>query len=387
MLAPAPASSPTPSHLDGLNPEQRAAVEAADGPLLVLAGAGTGKTRVLTTRLAHLLITGRVRPYQVLAVTFTNKAAREMILRVSTAARPERRGPLARHLPRARRPPAAPARRAGRPQGQLHDPRHRRSAPAAEAGDRGGRSRRAPLDARASCWRSSALEGSRPDAGGCAGERDRRLRARSHARALRRLSGAARDAERLRLRRSAAALPESVLTSTLRLLADYQGRFRAILVDEYQDTNVAQYLWLRLLAQAHRNITCVGDDDQSIYSWRGAEVGNILRFEQDFPGAQVVRLERNYRSTGHILGAASGLIAHNRSRLGKTLWTEGEAGRAGAYREPAGTTRRRRASSARRSRPHQRAAAGSTTSRCWSGRASRPAPSRSASSISACPTG
>ena len=110
------------------------------------------------------------------------------------------------------------------------------------------------------------------------------------------------------------------------ILADYQGRFRAILVDEYQDTNVAQYLWLRQLAQAHRNITCVGDDDQSIYSWRGAEVGNILRFEQDFPGARVIRLERNYRSTGHILGAASGLIAHNRSRHGKTLWTEDEAG-------------------------------------------------------------
>ena len=110
------------------------------------------------------------------------------------------------------------------------------------------------------------------------------------------------------------------------ILADYQSRFRAILVDEYQDTNVAQYLWLRQLAQVHRNITCVGDDDQSIYSWRGAEVGNILRFEQDFPGARVIRLERNYRSTGHILGAASGLIAHNRSRHGKTLWTEDEAG-------------------------------------------------------------
>jgi DNA helicase-2/ATP-dependent DNA helicase PcrA len=110
------------------------------------------------------------------------------------------------------------------------------------------------------------------------------------------------------------------------ILADYQRRFRAILVDEYQDTNIAQYLWLRLLAQAHRNITCVGDDDQSIYSWRGAEVGNILRFEQDFPGAEIIRLERNYRSSGHILGAASGLIAHNRSRLGKTLWTKDEMG-------------------------------------------------------------
>ena len=135
------------------------------------------------------------------------------------------------------------------------------------------------------------------------------------------------------------------------MLADYQRRFRAILVDEYQDTNVAQYLWLRLLAAGHKNVTCVGDDDQSIYSWRGAEVGNILRFEQDFPGAQVIRLERNYRSTGHILGAASGVIAHNRARHGKTLVDRGR-GRASRSASPAcGTTRRRRASSPTRSRP------------------------------------
>ncbi len=118
----------------------------------------------------------------------------------------------------------------------------------------------------------------------------------------------------------------TLLTGHADVLAQYQRRFRAILVDEYQDTNVAQYLWLRLLAGGHRNVTCVGDDDQSIYSWRGAEVGNILRFEQDFPGAQVIRLERNYRSTGHILGAASGVIARNRARHGKTLWTEDEQG-------------------------------------------------------------
>ena len=110
------------------------------------------------------------------------------------------------------------------------------------------------------------------------------------------------------------------------VLRAYQNRFRFILVDEYQDTNVSQYLWLRLLAQGHRNICCVGDDDQSIYAWRGAEVGNILRFEKDFAGAQVIRLERNYRSTSHILGAASDLIAHNQGRLGKTLWTESNEG-------------------------------------------------------------
>src|SRR4029079_12610634 len=110
------------------------------------------------------------------------------------------------------------------------------------------------------------------------------------------------------------------------VLADYQRRFKYILVDEYQDTNVAQYLWLRLLAQGSPNICCVGDDDQSIYGWRGAEVDNILRFEADFPGATVIRLERNYRSTGHILAAASGLIAHNRGRLGKTLFTDDAPG-------------------------------------------------------------
>ncbi len=110
------------------------------------------------------------------------------------------------------------------------------------------------------------------------------------------------------------------------MLAQYQTRFQFMLVDEYQDTNVAQYLWLRLLAQGSRNICCVGDDDQSIYGWRGAEVDNILRFETDFPGAKIIRLERNYRSTGHILGAASGLIAHNKGRLGKTLRTDGDSG-------------------------------------------------------------
>src|SRR5690606_5310194 len=116
--------------------------------------------------------------------------------------------------------------------------------------------------------------------------------------------------------------PLNILRNNPDILTDYHRRFRYMLVDEYQDTNVAQYLWLRLLAQGQRNICCVGDDDQSIYGWRGAEVDNILRFEKDFPGAKVIRLERNYRSTSHILGAASHLIAHNEGRLGKTLFTE-----------------------------------------------------------------
>src|SRR5208282_6027279 len=118
----------------------------------------------------------------------------------------------------------------------------------------------------------------------------------------------------------------TLFTTRPEILADYQQRFRYLLVDEYQDTNVAQYLWLRLLAQKHRNLCCVGDDDQSIYSWRGAEIGNILRFETDFPGATITRLEQNYRSTSHILGAAAGMIAQNRGRLGKTLWTQADEG-------------------------------------------------------------
>jgi ATP-dependent DNA helicase UvrD/PcrA len=325
MLAPAPAPSPTPSHLDGLNPEQRAAVEAADGPLLVLAGAGTGKTRVLTTRLANLLITGRARPYQVLAVTFTNKAAREMILRVSNLLGQSVEGLWLGTF-------HALGARLLRRHAELiglkanfsildTDDQLRLLKQVIEAAD---------LDPRR--WTPRVLltivnrfkdRGLMPAAVPESEISDFAL-------------GRTRDlyaAYQERLATLNACDFGDLLLHCLNLfsqepalLHDYQVRFRAILVDEYQDTNVAQYLWLRLLAQAHRNITCVGDDDQSIYSWRGAEVGNILRFEQDFPGAQVVRLERNYRSTGHILGAASGLIAHNRSRLGKTLWTEGEQG-------------------------------------------------------------
>ena len=168
------------------------------------------------------------------------------------------------------------------------------------------------------------------------------------------------------------------------VLRQYHERFRFVLVDEYQDTNVAQYLWLRLIGQGAKNICCVGDDDQSIYGWRGAEVDNILRFEKDFPGAKVIRLERNYRSTGHILGAASHLIAHNEGRLGKTLRTEDEPGEKVA--SPArGIRRKKRARSARRSRSCSATATRSTRSRSWCAPRSRCASSRTASSRSACP--
>jgi ATP-dependent DNA helicase UvrD/PcrA len=321
----APPARPTATYLDALNPAQRAAVEADDGPLLVLAGAGTGKTRVLTTRLAHLLMTGRVRPYQALAVTFTNKAAREMTLRVSRLLGRSVEGlwfgtfhALGARL--LRRHAELVGLKANFTILDTDD-QLRLLKQVIEAADLDPR--RWPPRALLSSVERWKDRGQTPEK---VPESDIDEFALGRARQL-----YAAYQERL-LTLNACDFGD-LLLHCLRLfeqhpeiLADYQRRFRAILVDEYQDSNVAQYLWLRLLAQRHRNITCVGDDDQSIYSWRGAEVGNILRFEQDFPGAEVVRLECNYRSTGRILGAASGLIAHNRSRLGKTLWTDGEAG-------------------------------------------------------------
>ena len=323
--APAAAAPSARPYLDGLNPEQRAAVEAGDGPLLVLAGAGTGKTRVLTTRLAHMLLTGRVRPYQVLAVTFTNKAAREMIGRVSALLGQSVEGLWLGTF-------HALGARLLRRHAELvglkanfsildTDDQLRLLKQVIEAAELDPR-RWTPRVLLAIIQRLkdrglSPEKAPESELGDYALGRTRELYAAYQQRLL---TLNACDFGDLLLHGL------TLFAQQPDILADYQRRFRALLVDEYQDTNVAQYLWLRLLAQAHKNITCVGDDDQSIYSWRGAEVGNILRFEQDFPGAAVVRLERNYRSTGHILGAASGLIAHNRSRLGKTLWTEDEAG-------------------------------------------------------------
>ncbi|MEQ1888943.1 MAG: UvrD-helicase domain-containing protein [Alphaproteobacteria bacterium] len=317
-----PQSRQSPAYLGGLNAVQREAVEALDGPLLVLAGAGTGKTRVLTTRIAHLLWTRRAFPSQILAVTFTNKAAREMQERVGALI-----GGAVEGMPwlgTFHSIGAKILRRHAELAG-LHsnftildtDDQIRllkQLLSAADIDDKRwpARSMAALIDR----WKNQGLtpdKVSEADSFSFANGKGRELYAAYQAR-LKVLNAA--DFGDLLLECL------NVLQRNPDVLAQYQERFKYILVDEYQDTNVAQYLWLRLLAQGRRNICCVGDDDQSIYGWRGAEVGNILRFEKDFPGAQIVRLEQNYRSTPNILAAASGMIAANEGRLGKTLWTD-----------------------------------------------------------------
>jgi ATP-dependent DNA helicase UvrD/PcrA len=337
-------------YLADLNPEQRLAVETLDGPVLVLAGAGTGKTRVLTTRIAHILATGRARPSEILAVTFTNKAAREMKERVGVMVGQIVEGMpwlgtfhsigvkiLRRHAEMVGLKPDFTILDVDdqiRLLKQLLEAENidEKRWPARVLADL--------LDA----WKNRGLLPDQVPAGEAtsfAGGKGKKLYV----------------AYQDRLKVLNAADFGDLLLESIRLfrerpevLRQYQARFKYILVDEYQDTNVAQYLWLRLLGQSTtspsaaagvtgddvqnsppparvlKNICCVGDDDQSIYGWRGAEVDNILRFEHDFPGAKIIRLERNYRSTGHILAAASHLIAHNQGRLGKTLRTEDEPG-------------------------------------------------------------
>jgi DNA helicase II / ATP-dependent DNA helicase PcrA len=305
-------------YLDRLNPEQREAVQTVDGPLLVLAGAGTGKTRVLTTRFAHILLTGRAFPSQVLAVTFTNKAAREMRERVGALlGRPVEGlwlGTFHALCARMLRRHAEYVNLRSNFSIIDTDDQLRLLRQVMEA-DGIDQKRWAPqaMLALVQRWKDRGLT---PDRVTPAEDTDF---ANGRARAI----YAAYQARLAAL--NAADFGDLLLhvTEILRtrpdVLAQYHRAFRYILVDEYQDTNLVQYLWLRLLAQGHHNICCVGDDDQSIYSWRGAEVENILRFEKDFSEARIVRLERNYRSTAPILAAASGLIAHNEGRLGKTL--------------------------------------------------------------------
>ena len=312
-------------YLDDLNPEQRKAVEALEGPVLMLAGAGTGKTKALTTRMVHLLNTNTARPNEILAVTFTNKAAREMKMRVGRMM-----GEAVEGMPWL---------------GTFHSicvkllRRHaelvelksnftildtddqlrllKQLVAAANIDDKRWPARM--LAGIIDQWKNRAwtpdqvpaAEASAYDGKGVALYKQYQTR-------LRELNAV--DFGDLLLHMV------TIFQTHDDVLEQYRRWFRYILVDEYQDTNVAQYLWLRLLAGGHKNICCVGDDDQSIYGWRGAEVGNILRFETDFPGATVVRLEQNYRSTPHILAAAGGVISGNKDRLGKELWTQAEEG-------------------------------------------------------------
>jgi len=315
-----------PPYLEGLNQEQREAVMTTDGPLLVLAGAGTGKTRVLTLRIGHILATRLARPSGILAVTFTNKAAREMKERIGQVVGGTVEG--MQWLGTFHSIGARILRRHAELVGLRSDftildtddqIRLIKQLLSAENLDE----KRWPARQFASMmdgWKNRGLlpkDIGPAEAGVFANGKAPKLYADYQA----------------RLKVLNAADFGDLLLENIRLfqenpdvLAEYHEKFKYILVDEYQDSNVAQYLWLRLLAQgrpaSEANVCVVGDDDQSIYGWRGAEVDNILRFEKDFPGAKVIRLERNYRSTSTILRAASHLIAHNEDRLGKTLQTD-----------------------------------------------------------------
>ena len=316
---------PVPIWLDGLNAAQSEAVTTLDGPLLVLSGAGTGKTRVLTSRLAELVATNTAKPWNILAVTFTNKAAREMKLRVAQLV-----GPMAEQvwLGTFHALAARMLRRHAELVGLKSDftildaddqTRLLKQLMAADDID----PKRWParmLGGVISRWKDRGLSAEQIDlaeAGDIANGRIRQLY-QSYQNRLIALNAV--DFGDLLLHML------TIFTKHHEVLADYQARITHIMVDEYQDTNVAQYLWLRLLTGNRNNLCCVGDDDQSIYGWRGAEVGNILRFESDFSGAKTVRLEENYRSTGHILAAASNVISRNETRLGKTLYTAADDG-------------------------------------------------------------
>ena len=319
-------AAPGDEWLSSLNVPQREAVLTTEGPVLMLAGAGTGKTAALTARLAHLVRSRLAWPSEILCVTFTNKAAREMKERVGQLI-----GDAVEGMPwlgtfhsigakMLRRHAELVGLQANYTIIDTDDQlRLLKQLIQAEGVD----DKRFPARLFASCidrWKNKGLNPSDIDA------------AESEAYA----NGKGQHFYRLYQERLKALNAcdfgdlllhmLNVLRSQPEVLNQYQQRFKYILVDEYQDTNQVQYLWLRLLAQTRKNICVVGDDDQSIYSWRGAEVANILRFEKDFPGAKVIKLEQNYRSTPDILAAASGLIAANSERHGKTLWTERNGG-------------------------------------------------------------
>ena len=319
----APALAPDPPYLDGLNAPQRDAVLTTEGPVLILAGAGTGKTRALTSRLAHIILFAPGLAVGGAGGHFHQQGgARDAAPHGRVARRHGRGNAVPWHLPRHRRAECS-RRHAGlvglQASFTILDTDDQLRLLKQVLSEAGVEEKRWPAKGLAGLIDRWKNRGWRPDQLPVEEGRDY---ADGKAPAL-----YARYQERL-VQLNACDFGDLLLHMLTifqqhpDVLAEYQRRFKYILVDEYQDTNVSQYLWLRLLAQERRNIACVGDDDQSIYSWRGAEVANILRFEVDFPGAKVIRLEQNYRSTPHILGAAGGLIAKNGGRLGKTLWTE-----------------------------------------------------------------
>jgi DNA helicase-2/ATP-dependent DNA helicase PcrA len=316
------AISPDPAYIAGLNPPQREAVLTTEGPVLVLAGAGTGKTAALTARLAHLIATRSAWPSQILAVTFTNKAAREMKERVSAISGGAIEGMpwLGTFHSVAARMLRAHAELVGLQSNftilDTDDQLRvlKQLIAAADLDEKRWPARQ--LAGLIDRWKNRGWTPAQVDAGEAeafAAGRGAELYGQYQER-LRTLNAC--DFGDLLLHMLV------IFRRRADVLDGYRERFRYILVDEYQDTNQGQYEWLKMLAEPRRNLCCVGDDDQSIYSWRGAEVANILRFERDFPGAAVIRLEQNYRSTSHILAAAAGLIGHNSGRLGKTLWTD-----------------------------------------------------------------
>ena len=313
--------------LENLNHPQHDAVSTTDGPLLVLAGAGTGKTRVLTTRLAHILSEGLAFPNEILAVTFTNKAAKEMVERVEAMLGQSAAGAwlgtfhalgarmLRRHAEAAGLDPNFTI---------LNPDDQKRILDDIADSIPGFDKERFPArllmniisNFKDNAWTPEDVPHDEAE------NADRQIVPIYRAYQERLTALNACDFGDLLLK------PLVMFKNHADILEKYQQQFKYVLVDEYQDTNAVQYLWLRLLAMHHKNICVVGDDDQSIYAWRGAQVGNILQFEKHFPGAKVVRLEQNYRSTGKILKAASGLISKNSQRHSKTLWTEGDDGNA-----------------------------------------------------------
>lgn len=316
----------TNDYLDDLNPEQREAVLHTDGPVLVLAGAGTGKTRVLTSRIAYILQNRMAFPSQILSVTFTNKAAKEMKSRVGDYIGHGIEGlpwmgtfhSIAAKILRIN------AELVGlKPNFTILDTDDqirllKQIIKAENIDDKKWTPRY--MASLIDSWKN---KGWMPE----------KLTSQNNFKFAEGKGKKVYEIYQSRLKILNACdfgdlllLNLELFKENLDILKKYHEKFKYILVDEYQDTNICQYLWLKLLAQGSHNICVVGDDDQSIYGWRGAEVDNILRFEKEFSGAKVIKLERNYRSTEHILGAASGLISTNKSRLGKTLWTEDMGG-------------------------------------------------------------